>query len=363
MNNTSKTVLQASVLIFSVTSSAFAVYEDHYYESYQGGEYTEIATNYDGSVGGDPDYFGSISGGFFNGGIARPGYDVSLSNLNSAKVYTGLLPDGSFNAYGTQIVADSYDGVRITMNTVSTLEYANAGILSSVQQNAVNIIDSTSTNSSVSISNSGTITSTFGGINYASANGAGQFSFVNQAGGILDADTSTFALQVQKAAAIRIENYGSMSGNVNLVGDNLTFVSKAGAVNNFNNLAMSDNVVFEFEITDKDSVGTVNATGLLNLPGAINLDFDLSGASLDVGDTLGLFLTTDNIGSSFFRGTTEIFDGDSFWVGNYEFSFALNSNDVSVTVTQVIPEPSSYALISGASLLCFASLRRRRKTA
>lgn len=109
--------------------------------------------------------------------------------------------------------------------------------------------------------------------------------------------------------------------------------------------------ILAFDLTTPgNSTALLSLTNSLTRGGAGTWTIDLSGSSGGIGDYKLIS----------FAGTT-------FSVGNftallpvgYAGSFALNSNDLTYSVS-AIPEPSSFAALAGLGILGFAAMRRRR---
>jgi autotransporter-associated beta strand protein len=130
-----------------------------------------------------------------------------------------------------------------------------------------------------------------------------------------------------------------------------------------------------------DSVGTLTFTNGLTLDAGAVLNFDLgttsdliriSGGLLTGPGTGTVTLNLTNAGSfgaatytlfDFTGATTSSFDTTDFTFGStltgYTYGLAFNGSTLELTVS-AIPEPATYAAISGALLLGFVLLRRRR---
>ena len=127
-------------------------------------------------------------------------------------------------------------------------------------------------------------------------------------------------------------------------------------------LTLRDQSTFKMEINTSGTPSTdlINVTGSLNLePSAI---LDIFDVGADVPLAPGTTLTFLDYGGTWNGGTFDGHPDDSvFSLGSNQFQISYNGpggTDTAVTLTAVVPEPASVALLSFGTLLL--SVRRRR---
>jgi hypothetical protein len=170
----------------------------------------------------------------------------------------------------------------------------------------------------------------------------------------------------------RFEHRGVINGVVTMYIDDYglpggytvrnTFAIYAGASSLSGNQFFNQGTL-EFVVEDASNYGQLLIVDESEFDGGVYLSemdlfVDASLADMDLGDTLTVVSiyeggtisgTFDNIANT----------GDRIWFGDYEFEIAYGTNDIILTVTNVIPEPSTYAAIFGALALAFVAYRRR----
>lgn len=129
-------------------------------------------------------------------------------------------------------------------------------------------------------------------------------------------------------------------------------------------VTLRDHSTFKVEINTSGtpSIDLLNVTGSLNLePSAI---LDISDVGADVPLAPGTTLTFLDYGGTWNGGTFDGHPDDSvFSLGSNQFQISYNGPggiDTAVTLTAVVPEPASVALLSFGTLLL--AVRRRRGT-
>jgi fibronectin-binding autotransporter adhesin len=168
--------------------------------------------------------------------------------------------------------------------------------------------------------------------------------------------TITWNGNISGVGNLTVANSGGTSGHLILGGAN----SHAGntIVNTGSTLTLANGGSLSFNIGANGINNSLSGAGDLVLNGA--LLFDLSGASLSVGDSWTIvssaLLAKTTFGGSF--SVTNFTDqGDGTWLSNnphYQF-------DTSTGILSVIPEPGTYTLIGGLLALGAVLIRRRIK--
>lgn len=166
---------------------------------------------------------------------------------------------------------------------------------------------------------------------------------------------------ISGSGQLRIEDTGNT--------DALRVVTFTSGANTFNgNLVMnggaSDRARFALSSTGRLNfdIGAVGVNNSVSGTGTANFDgiflFDLTGASSTLGDTWTIAsVSSQTFGANFTVGGGFADNGDDTWTsGNYQFSETTGA-------LEVIPEPSTYAVIFGSLALAGVLVRRRLRKA
>ncbi len=289
--------------------------------------------------GGDP-AMGSFSIAN-NGTIQGMSNASAISNVDNAtkSIEVSNLSGGVISAINAAVYISG--GSRSTM--IDNVSISNTGtIQSSTYSSDISYADS------VSIINSGMMTGT------VRMEGIGVCDFKNS-GTIYVSDGSGALIFNVDSGTFEHMSGSTINGEVYIYG-NSTFVVHNGSNKiTGGNVSLNSGTMLKL-VFDTNELGSLVAAGSVNLFGTTLL-LDLTNASdINVLDQYVL-VASDTAINGAFLGLSQ---GSTFWEGNYEFQITYGTNDISLTVLNVIPEPSSYALFMGLTGVGLLTLRRRK---
>lgn len=307
--------------------------------------------------------------------------NVSINNLEngniigdrgSAAIWT-VVGSGSTSVVNSGLLEGSDSGAVYMGGTSGDIAFTNTGITTGYSISAGYGVVNAHTGGKVTIDNSGgTIQSLAGsgatGILIGSNVTGGTITNV---GGTIDVGTAGKAIDVQgRNVDVNLRGSGAITGSIALAGGNrnnrLLLDSNGVTINGGVTLGIGNSMEMKF-LSAHPMLPFLSATGSVNLTGG-NLNIDLSGMDLEVGDSYFLLYAGGGIEGwlASINGQDvigELIDPSQiFTVGDYNVSFELaNGTNVMMNVLGMIPEPSTYALISGGAALAFCWMVRRRK--
>lgn len=288
---------------------------------------------------------GTISGSNafkFNGTFTSSGAisrTLTVSNTGGTTLDGNVFLAGSDVAGGLTINGTS----SVTISGVITNNAAANTFASALTKNGSNTLELTAANTYT-----GTTTVNAGALLVNTGSGSG---------------TGTGAVNV---TAGTLGGFGSVSGAVtvgNAVGVGDSFISPGGTFTTTSTLSIANDGVYVMELnSDGSTADQIVAAGVtLNSSSSISMT-DLGATTLALATA---FTIIDNTSSGAISGTfANLTDGQIVAIGpnSYQASYSggIGANDLTLTV--VVPEPSTWAMIGVGSALLMAVQRLHRKT-
>ncbi len=283
-----------------------------------------------------------------------------------------VLNNGTIEGVGTGVSgihnADNATKSITISNTAGGIVSADAPVVYISGGSASTMIDT------VSISNAGTIEGN-NGTNSVLVYYANSVSITNSG-------TMTGTAYVERVGSCDFKNSGTISVTdggdaVYFNADGGTFEHMSGSTINGNVYVYGNSTLVVHDGANKITGGGVyldngtilklvfNAENLGSLIAASDIDIDGVTLLLDVTNAENISIldqyTVVSSDTVINGGFLDLSQGETFWEGNYEFQITYGATDISLTVLNIIPEPSSYASVLGLTVLGGLALRRRRK--
>jgi hypothetical protein len=137
-------------------------------------------------------------------------------------------------------------------------------------------------------------------------------------------------------------------------GGNVTI--EAGASATAWRVFTGENQTWKF-VADASGVSSFDSTSLFFIQFSPTLEVDLSSYNIASGTDLVLF-DYESLNNSSGFASIVLTEG---WSGTINYTYDQGSGDMAVALTNIIPEPGTYALISGCLALTAVMLRRRQR--
>ncbi|MFV0337400.1 MAG: PEP-CTERM sorting domain-containing protein [Chthoniobacterales bacterium] len=177
---------------------------------------------------------------------------------------------------------------------------------------------------------------------------------------LVTGDNSTATGTVTVATTGTLSGTGTIGGVTSVSGELSTGNGGIGSLAFADNLSLDSNSDFVFDLTGgSSSADLADVTGDLSLGGTLSLT---QLGTFTAGDKFTLFAYDGTLSGAFTNATSTITAAGGTWLVNYADTLAgLNggSGNAYVTITAVVPEPGSFALLTGGLAVLFV---RRRQT-